>query len=245
MGLRSTTILHEERKKLGLTLNEYCIADSIYHLSNNPKAPVKGWCNQSRENMAKQFGFTKRTVQNIVRKLEQKGLVEMNVEGHLRTTSAWFNAVIFKGGEKSSPPLSDGGEKSSRGGVKTFPENPPLGGEKSSPKIRSKEKEEVERGKALDYFDRFLEMYGAEQTQSMVHDWPRSEIEQRKILDHLPEYLARKGKFRPPASKYLKFQTWKDDPNPVNVATSNWQDIGDPQAKFKAFQKEMIKGIKR
>ena len=35
-----TTILHSARENLGITTNEYCVADIIYHLSNNPKSNI-------------------------------------------------------------------------------------------------------------------------------------------------------------------------------------------------------------
>jgi hypothetical protein len=38
--LSYTLVLHSAREKLEITLNEYAVADSIYHLSNNPKSDL-------------------------------------------------------------------------------------------------------------------------------------------------------------------------------------------------------------
>ncbi|KKK87568.1 hypothetical protein LCGC14_2751940, partial [marine sediment metagenome] len=45
--------LHKIRKDLDLSLMEYCVADCIYHLSNNPSSQIKGWCYASKETIAR------------------------------------------------------------------------------------------------------------------------------------------------------------------------------------------------
>jgi hypothetical protein len=49
--LSYTLVLHSAREKLGITLNEYAVADSIYHLSNNPNSDFKGWCYAAKETL--------------------------------------------------------------------------------------------------------------------------------------------------------------------------------------------------
>ncbi|NEM96185.1 helix-turn-helix domain-containing protein [Pontibacter burrus] len=99
-----TTILHEPRKKLGLTLNEYSVAASIYHLSNNPKAPVKGWCSASKEQLANFIGISRRTVCTILNTLLGKGLIERQEEtSFLRSSSKWYDEVeCFTGCEETA-----------------------------------------------------------------------------------------------------------------------------------------------
>ena len=40
---RYTVILHHPRKKLGMTINEYCLADTVHKLSST-RSMVPGWC---------------------------------------------------------------------------------------------------------------------------------------------------------------------------------------------------------
>jgi len=94
--LNYTLILHQIRKKLRLTLMEYCIADSIYHLSNNPKNKVKGWCYASKEHIANFLGTTRATIFDNINKLIKKGLIEKESETkYLRTTQKWYDNVVI------------------------------------------------------------------------------------------------------------------------------------------------------
>jgi hypothetical protein len=88
-----TIVRHAAHIKLGLSLNEYCVADTIYHLSHN-SANDLGWCYKSKENMGRDLGLSKQTLHKIINKLIEKRLVEKNEAGQLRTTSNWWTAVI-------------------------------------------------------------------------------------------------------------------------------------------------------
>lgn len=104
--LEYTNINHRARRALGLSLNEYSVADMVYHLSSNPKAPKQGWCTMTRENMGKEIDLTKRGLIKLVDRLESMGIVEKNYEGNLRITSKWYETVVNKvhqHGEQSSP----------------------------------------------------------------------------------------------------------------------------------------------
>ena len=86
---RYTLILHSVRKNLGLTLNEYCLADSIHKLSSN-RSSVPGWCYASKEHLANSLGLTRQSAHTIINKLKEKDLVEQDPEtGYVRTTEAW------------------------------------------------------------------------------------------------------------------------------------------------------------
>lgn len=116
-----TTILHEKRLKLGLTLNEYCVADSIHKLSNNSRYQ---WCEMSRDNIGKFIGISGRSVITIIKKLAKKGLVEVNPNtGKTRTTDKWISEVVLGDNENISPAMkklhSNGEETSHEGGEET------------------------------------------------------------------------------------------------------------------------------
>ena len=94
--LNYTLILHQIRKKLKLSLLEYCIADSIYHLSNNPISKIPGWCFASKETISDFLGTTQRTVFSNINKLLGKNLIERDEKtSYLRTTQKWYEEVVL------------------------------------------------------------------------------------------------------------------------------------------------------
>jgi len=94
---RYTTIIHKVRLSLGMTCNEYCVADIIFALSNNPDSKVSGWCFASRETIGEFIGINESTVRRIVEKLIEKKLVEKEESlKYLRTTSLWYQSVVLE-----------------------------------------------------------------------------------------------------------------------------------------------------
>lgn len=53
---RYTVILHSARKKLDISINEYCLADTVHKLSSN-RSSVPGWCYASRSISAQGLAF--------------------------------------------------------------------------------------------------------------------------------------------------------------------------------------------
>ncbi len=86
---RYTLILHGARKRLGITNNEYCLADTIHKLSTNRSA-VPGWCYAKKEYLGKVLGFSRQSVYNMIEALSKKGLIEQEPDtGYLRATDKW------------------------------------------------------------------------------------------------------------------------------------------------------------
>ena len=83
-----TTIDHEIRRKFDLTLNEYAVCDSIYHLSRNRP------CNITKDNLGKFIGISKQSVHNILNKLENKELISRPHKQHIVTTEKWNIEII-------------------------------------------------------------------------------------------------------------------------------------------------------
>lgn len=110
--------MHGPRKGLGLSCNEYCIADAIYFLSKQ-----KGWCYSSKEGLGQFLGVTKQTVINAIKKLVSKGLVERHKTNNqfLRTTTQWYTFVAqFRenlGGKENSRSV----KKLSQNGISSLP----------------------------------------------------------------------------------------------------------------------------
>lgn len=95
---RFTTIYHPIRIELGLNVNEYVVLDSIHQLSHKPAHP---WCTQSKDDIAAYTGISRRTVFRAIETGMEKGLIEKNERGDVRSTEAWFNTVqLYK--EKTS-----------------------------------------------------------------------------------------------------------------------------------------------
>lgn len=87
---RFTTIYHPIRIELGLNVNEYVVLDSIHQLSHKPAHP---WCTQSKDEIATYTGISRRTVFRAIETGMEKGLIEKNERGDVRSTEAWFNTV--------------------------------------------------------------------------------------------------------------------------------------------------------
>lgn len=91
-----TTILHQARDELGLSLNEYALADIIYQLQNNPTSEHKGWCYSSKKYLGKCIGVSEQAVHGILNKLYESGLLEKQEETkHIRATDKWYRCVVL------------------------------------------------------------------------------------------------------------------------------------------------------
>ncbi len=87
---RYTTIIHQVRSRLGLSNNEYCVFDSIDKLSNKPNHP---YCTRSKDELAVWLEIGRRTVFRAIDVGLDKGLIEKNERGDLRTTTKWIETV--------------------------------------------------------------------------------------------------------------------------------------------------------
>ncbi len=88
-----TTILHGARTKLGLSLVEYCVIDSVHNLSHRPNNP---YCTLSKDDMADFLGVNRATIFRALKKGFEKGVLEKNNRGDLRTTEKWVSVVVLK-----------------------------------------------------------------------------------------------------------------------------------------------------
>ncbi|HDZ18836.1 hypothetical protein LCGC14_0641510 [marine sediment metagenome] len=94
--LTYTLIIHRARISLGITFTEYCLADSIYHLSNNPRGKIQGWCTAAKKTLGFYAGIKRWQVNNLLKKLIEKKLVEKDKQtSYLRTTNKWYDKVIL------------------------------------------------------------------------------------------------------------------------------------------------------
>ena len=99
VDLQYTVVNHRARKELKITVFEYCIFDSIYNLSNNPK--YKNWCIAGLDHIADFIGCNEKTV----RRTKEKGLnigvlkIPMDRRGvkdnRIATTQLWYDTAIL------------------------------------------------------------------------------------------------------------------------------------------------------
>jgi len=90
---RYTLVLHSARKTLHITINEYCLADTVHKLSG-ARSPVPGWCYASKEQLGRSLGFSRQSIHSMINKLKKKDLVEVQAEtGYLRSTDLWRDTV--------------------------------------------------------------------------------------------------------------------------------------------------------
>ncbi len=100
-GLRATytTIIHQAREELGLSLIEYSVADIIHHLSGAPKSrALGGWCYASKKTLGDDLGLSKRTIERAINKLIDLGLLKKDPDTkYLTTTELWYEKIeIYK-----------------------------------------------------------------------------------------------------------------------------------------------------
>jgi hypothetical protein len=119
--LQYTTIQHAFRKHYGLTLNEYILADMIYHLSHPAKSSIAGWCYMTKERMAEEIGLSKVSVMTLLKKLIEMGFIIKDEDTKFLQTTAKWNAVYdLTIGKETLPILV---KKVYRGGKETLPNN--------------------------------------------------------------------------------------------------------------------------
>ena len=94
---RFTIVHHPVRTKFGLSFSAYAIIDSIHQLSHRPDHP---WCSTSKEKLGKFLNVTRKTAHSAIAEGLEKGLLEKNERGDLRTTEKWIeNIVLYEAGD--------------------------------------------------------------------------------------------------------------------------------------------------
>lgn len=92
-----TTIRHKERIQLGLSMEEYCVLDLIYHRQRDEHGPVDGWCITSIPNIGKDLGVATRTLKRMISKLRDSGFLETNESGKKKRATSKFSKTVYAG----------------------------------------------------------------------------------------------------------------------------------------------------
>jgi DNA-binding MarR family transcriptional regulator len=90
-----TTIDHNARKELGISMNEYALADLIYKYSNDSKGKLQEWCCVSKNVLAKNLDLSERTILRIIESLREKNLLNKDPQTNcLAITELWYEVVV-------------------------------------------------------------------------------------------------------------------------------------------------------
>lgn len=91
-----TTILHQVREILDLTLTEYVILDSILKLQSNSNVP--GYCTITKQKLADNLFMPLRTVKKTIETLYAKDLLFKDIENprNLKVSEVFSNLVNRK-----------------------------------------------------------------------------------------------------------------------------------------------------
>ena len=130
-----THINHARRKLLHLSMNDYALVDLVHHRSSHPGSSFPGWCYASKNRLADDLGVSKRSILNMLDRLEEKGLIQRHPETkYLRSTPAWYDTAYLDG-EETAPAV----KKLHRGGEQTAPPS----GEETAPNNKNTKQEEI------------------------------------------------------------------------------------------------------
>lgn len=93
---RYTLILHSARKVLDISINEYCLSDTVHKLSSS-HSPIPGWCFAAKEQLGNNLGITRQSIHAMIKRLQAKDLIEVQPQtGYLRSTQRWRDTVEVK-----------------------------------------------------------------------------------------------------------------------------------------------------
>ena len=93
---RFTIVHHPVREKFGLSFSGYAVIDSIHQLSHRVDHP---WCSTPKEKLGNFLDVTRKTVHAAIADGLEKGLLEKNARGDLRTTTKWIENVVLYGAQ--------------------------------------------------------------------------------------------------------------------------------------------------
>lgn len=201
--LSYTTVLHAARETLGLSMNQYGLADYIAKWQTFPifdteqtepgqKPRRPGWCTRSRNQMAAFLRISRQAVINLEDQLVELAIIEKDPEtSDLRATQLWFDTVMLEqnrisahlGGTPAGPAPGKSGPAANDGGPKNDEE------------------------RALDYLNRVCGRHFSFTTPNLK--FPRARLKDGATLENLMLVVDHKNAtwVKPEMRQYLRPQT--------------------------------------
>ena len=169
-----TSILHNPRKALGISVLEYCVLDYVYKTQTHPEYGVNGWTKTGCHKIADFLGVSSGTVKGIFDRMDDAGLLE-RMGDDLKRATAKFYSIAY---EQDVQKLNDGCSETERVGVQK------LNGKclETERYIKKEIKEEikVKESTPIQIHDQ------VDKTKVVVHD----EIKPNKQLQFVSEVVA-------------------------------------------------------
>lgn len=91
-----TTILHEPRKLLRITVLEYTVLDVIYHSQTSPIYSVHGWSKNGCHQLGEFVGCSSGTIKALFDRMETMGYLEFTADRKMKRTTESFYGVAYE-----------------------------------------------------------------------------------------------------------------------------------------------------
>ena len=91
-----TTILHEPRKLLRISVLEYTVLDVIYQSQVSPKYGLNGWAKNGCHQLAEFMGCSPATILGVFDRMEKMGYLEFHENRSFKRTSESFYGVAYE-----------------------------------------------------------------------------------------------------------------------------------------------------
>lgn len=95
MNWKYTNIQHAARIQLGISPNEYCVADVIYKSQTHPDFGKNGWTKIGCHKLAEFFGYSVGAVHKMLQRFEESGLLEFDGNKEAKRMTAKFYDIAY------------------------------------------------------------------------------------------------------------------------------------------------------
>jgi len=91
-----TTILHEPRKLLRITVLEYTVLDIVYHSQTSPIYSIHGWSKNGCHQLGEFVGCSSGTIKALFDRMETMGYLEFTADRKMKRTTESFYGVAYE-----------------------------------------------------------------------------------------------------------------------------------------------------
>lgn len=88
-----TPVYELARNELGIDRDEYALCAYVQFWSTDPENRIAGWLDEPKEDIAAWVGVSRPGLYGMIGRMNEKGLLEQNEKGHLRTTTKWLRTI--------------------------------------------------------------------------------------------------------------------------------------------------------
>lgn len=104
--LTYTHVYERARKKIGISRDEYALANYVDTWKGYPGNSRPGWCDRTLGQKAEFIGITTRGITKMQNRLIEMGIIEKDPStSHTRTTKAWFHLIHEARADEGNKPI--------------------------------------------------------------------------------------------------------------------------------------------